>query len=316
MSGRVWTPEQIPGLWRSVAVVTGANSGIGWHTALELARHGARVVLACRDTARGEEALSRIRVAVPEADVRLGQLDLADLASVRAFAAQLLDEEPGLDILVNNAGVMALPQRQVSVDGFEMQLAVNHLGHFALTGLLLPALLAPAAGPARVVSVSSMAHRGGRIDLDDLQSERSYRPWTAYSQSKLANLLFAQELHRRAGGAVVSVAAHPGLAATELVSNGPAVGASGAVGRVRARVMHAMTGLAAQPAQAGAWPSLYAATMPDVQGAEYFGPARFGGWRGPPARATATASAYDGAVAADLWRVSQDLTSVSYEGLG
>jgi NAD(P)-dependent dehydrogenase (short-subunit alcohol dehydrogenase family) len=316
MSGRAWTPDQIPGLWRGVAVVTGANSGIGWHTALELARHGARVVLACRDVARGEGALSRIRAAVPEADVRLRQLDLADLASVRTFADQLLDEEPGLDILVNNAGVMAVPQRRISADGFEMQLAVNHLGHFALTGLLLPALLAPAAGPARVVSVSSMVHRRGRIDLADLQGERSYQPWTAYAQSKLANLLFAQELHRRAGGAVISVAAHPGWAATELVSNGPVVGAPGAVGRARARVMTAMTGLAAQPAAAGAWPSLYAATMPDVRGGEYFGPDRFGGWRGHPVRATATDSAYDVDVAAALWRASQELTSVSYEDLG
>ncbi len=319
MTRRRWTPDRIPDLSGKVAAVTGANSGIGWHTALELARHGARVVLACRDTARGEGALSRIRAAVPDADLRLRRLDLADLSSVRSFAGQLLDEEPSLDVLVNNAGVMALPDRRVSVDGFEMQLAVNHLGHFALTGLLLPALLAPGAragtDPARVVAVSSLAHRSGRIDLDDLQGERSYRPWPAYSQSKLANLLFAQELHRRTGGAVVSVAAHPGLAATELVSNGPAVGAVGAVGRARARVVNAVTGVLAQSAAAGARPSLYAATMRDVRGAEYFGPDRLGGSRGHPVRVTAAAAAYDLDVAAALWRASEELTSVTYGGI-
>ena len=209
-----------------------------------------------------------------------------------------------MDILVNNAGVMAPSKRQVSADGHELQLATNHLGHFALTGLLLPALAA-----ARVVTVTSPAHRMGRIDFDDLDSERSYKPWRAYGQSKLANLLFTMQLQRvadRAGLDLVSVAAHPGWAATELVRNGPA--GSG----WRGRLMSAGSGLLGQPAAHGAWPLLYAATEPDVRGAEFFGPGAWGGWRGHPTRITAMAAAYDPDLAAALWQRSVEVTGVDF----
>ena len=310
MSSDGWTPAQMPDLSGRVAVVTGANVGLGLHTSIELARHGAHVVMTARDPRRGDEALGQVRVQAPGTSVELARLDLADLASVRAFADTTLGAHGRIDILVNNAGVMALPTRQVSVDGFEMQLATNHLGHFALTGLLLPALL---AGSSRVVTVSSNAHRAGRIDLDDLQSERRYSPWPAYSQSKLANLLFTMELQRRAdraGADITSVGAHPGLSATNLTLSGPGAGRP-----LVGRIADAVAKVFGQSAQLGAWPSLYAATMPDVRGAEYFGPNAFGGWRGHPERTTAKPAAYDPDVAAQLWARSAELTGVAYESL-
>ncbi|HEX8497727.1 MAG TPA: oxidoreductase [Actinomycetales bacterium] len=310
MSSERWTPDRIPDLHGRTALVTGANSGIGLHTAMELARHGAHVVMTARDPHRGDEALGQVRVQVPGASVELVRLDLAELASVRTAAAQVLAAHPRLEVLVDNAGVMALPKRILSADGFEMQMATNHLGHFALTGLLLPALV---AGSARVVSVSSNAHRMGRLNLDDLNSERGYSPWPAYGQSKLANLLFTMELQRRADRAALdltAVAAHPGLAATNLVLAGPGHG-RGPLGRIA----DAATRLVGQPAQMGAWPSLYAATMPDVQGTEYFGPHAFGGWRGYPERTTAAPAAYDPDVAAALWQRSVELTGVGFDAL-
>lgn len=302
-----WTPAQMPDLSGRTAVVTGANSGLGLHVSIELARRGAAVVLACRDQQRGDEALGHVRAQARGADVEMRRLDLADLASVRDFAEDLLAARPGLDLLVNNAGLMALPRRRASADGFELQLATNHLGHFALTGLLLPALLAQ---PSRVVTVSSNAHKMGSINLADLNSEKRYSAWGAYGQSKLANLLFTMQLQRladQAGADLVSVAAHPGLSATKLVSNGPAAG------KLLGRAMDAVTRLVAQPAEAGAWPSLYAASMPDVRGAEYFGPSWPGGWRGYPRRTTANGSAYDPDVAVALWQRSTELTGVTYD---
>ena len=310
MSSDGWTPAQMPDLSGRVAVVTGANVGLGLHTSIELARHGAHVVMTARDPRRGDEALGQVRVQAPGTSVELARLDLADLASVRAFADTTLGTHGRIDILVNNAGVMALPTRRVSADGFEMQLATNHLGHFALTGLLLPALL---AGSSRVVTVSSNAHRAGRIDLDDLQSERRYSPWPAYSQSKLANLLFTMELQRRAdraGADITSVGAHPGLSATNLTLSGPGAGRP-----LVGRIADAVAKVFGQSAQLGAWPSLYAATMPDVRGAEYFGPNAFGGWRGHPERTTAKPPAYDPDIAAQLWARSAELTGVAYEAL-
>src|SRR5271167_2998976 len=221
-----WTTDDIPPLAGRIAVVTGANSGLGFETALALARAGARVVLACRDEAKGGDALDRIRQAVPAADVRLDRLDLADLASVREFAADFSAGHGGLDLLLNNAGVMAIPRRETA-DGFEMQFGTNHLGHFALTGLLLDRLLARPG--ARVVTVSSTAAMIGRIRFDDLQGSRRYGKWTAYGQAKLANQLFALELDRRAtdcGVDLVSVAAHPGYAATNLQAVGPRMSGS------------------------------------------------------------------------------------------
>ncbi len=306
-----WTPDDMPDLTGRTAVVTGANSGIGLHTARELARHGAHVVLACRSPERGEQALQRVAATAAGPAPRLGLLDLASLASVRAFAADVRESEGGVDVLVNNAGVMALPLRRTA-DGFEMQLGTNHLGHFALTGLLLPALLARPG--ARVVTVSSTMHKTGKIDFDDLGSERSYGKWTAYGQSKLANLLFALELDRRARAAGVdltSVAAHPGYAATNLQTSGPRMAGN--------RVMEALSGLAnllvAQSDEAGAWPSLCAATAPDVRGGEYFGPDRLFESRGHPTRVRPSSAARDEATARRLWEVSTELTGVPYDAL-
>ncbi len=298
-----WTAEDIPDQTGRRVVVTGANSGLGLAVARELARAGAAVVLACRDRARGEAAIAGIRTELPGAAVELGILDLADLGSVRAFAETFGGDR--LDLLVNNAGVMATPYRR-TVDGFELQLATNHLGHFALTGLLLDRLVAAPA--ARVVSVSSLLHRSGRIDFDDLQSERSYRPWRAYSQSKLANLLFAFELDRRsraAGVGLASVAAHPGYAATSLQANGPR--------RPIERVALAVGKLLlAQGAAGGALPILRAACDPDLPSAAFIGPDGPGERRGHPRVVAPSPAALDPEAAARLWRVSSELTGVSY----
>jgi NAD(P)-dependent dehydrogenase (short-subunit alcohol dehydrogenase family) len=299
-----WSTAAIPDQTGRVAVVTGANSGIGLHTALELARAGARVVMACRDEGRARAAHDRIMREVPMAEVETRRLDLAQLASVRAFAYAW---EGPLDLLVNNAGVMAPPFRLTS-DGFELQLGTNHLGHFALTGLLLP-LFADREG-ARVVTVSSLAHRMGRIDFDDLQSERAYRKWTAYAQSKLANLLFTFELDRRlTGHPVIAVGAHPGIASTNLQVAGPRMQGS----RFGAAVIKVGTLAVSQSAAHGAWPSLYATTAPDVRGGEYFGPRKLGETRGSPRRVGTADAAKDPEAAARLWEVSEQLTGVTYE---
>jgi NAD(P)-dependent dehydrogenase (short-subunit alcohol dehydrogenase family) len=300
-----WTADEIPDQSGRRAVVTGANSGLGLQIARQLAHHGAAVTLAVRDTARGEEAADRIRADAPQAALEVARLDLADLASVREFAAGW---SGALDLLVNNAGVMALPRR-TTADGFEMQLGTNHLGHFALTGLLLPALLERPG--ARVVTMSSGAHQMGRIRFDNLQGERHYQRWLAYGQSKLANLLFAFELARRAAMAdrdLTSVAAHPGYAATNLQSQGARMDGS----RAKAFVAELGNRLFAQSDAQGALPALYAATMPDVAGGEYFGPDGIGGSRGYPTRAQTTKAARDPDLAARLWDVSEELTGVTY----
>jgi len=304
-----WTAEQIPDQGGRTVLVTGANSGLGFHTALQLARHGACVLMSARDSARGEQALAKLRAAEPDAEVELLPLDLADLSSVRAAAAGVATRCERLDLLVNNAGVMAIPYRQ-TLDGFELQLGTNHLGHFALTGLLLPLLQAAPAG--RVVTVSSGAHRMvGGINFDDLQGTRGYQKWNAYGQSKLANLLFAAELDRRArasGSSLISVAAHPGYAATNLQHVGPQMDGS----RLRTALMALANRTVAQSDAAGALPSLYAATMPDVVGGEYFGPDRFREMRGHPVRVGRSAAAQDAPAAARLWAVSEELTGVAY----
>jgi len=311
MSMARWTAADIPDLSDRGAVVTGANSGLGFQTALELARHGARVMMACRDQGRGAQAVDRVRALAPGAEVELGLLDLADLASVRRFTGELGDRREGLDLLVNNAGVMAIPHRRTA-DGFEMQLGTNHLGHFALTGLLWP-LLAARPG-ARVVTISSIAHRAGWISFGNLQRERRYERWTAYGQAKLANLLFAFEVQRRADAAdvdLLSMAAHPGYAATNLQAVGPQM--SGA--RLSARLFDAANRVFAQPGAQGALPSLYAATSPDARGGAYYGPDGFGEVRGYPTRVKAARRAYDERTARRLWQVSEDLTGVRYDSL-
>ncbi|REE95130.1 oxidoreductase [Thermomonospora umbrina] len=300
MGGR--RAPDIPDLTGRRAVVTGANSGIGLHTALALARAGASVVLACRSAERGGAALARIRATAPDADVALASLDLADLSSVRAFA----NEHGGdpLDILINNAGVMALPRR-TTADGFEMQFGTNHLGHFALTGLLLPALLAAPA--PRVVTVTSLLAWAGRIHFDDLQGTRRYRRWRAYNQSKLANLLFAKELDRRVSG-LTSTAAHPGYAATNLQTTGPRMAGS----RINERLMTAANRVVAQSDAAGALPSLYAATAPNVHGGACYGPRGPFQQRGLPTRVRTSPTASDPDLARRLWDVSTTLTGVAY----
>lgn len=303
-----WTDAQIPDLSGRTAVVTGANSGLGWQTARQLAAHGARVRLACRDRARGEDAVRRLHELLPGAELSLGLLDLADLASVRAFVAELLATDDRLDLLINNAGVMAIPQRRTA-DGFEMQIGTNHLGHFALTGLLLPALLATPG--ARVVTVSSTVHRLGRIDARDPLGARRYRRWTAYGRSKLANLLFAFELDRRlrrAGEDLVSAAAHPGFAATNLQTAGARMRGN----RVEEVVMRLGNALFAQSDAAGAWPSLYAATHPDVVGGMFIGPTGPAESRGYPGPVTAARAARDEHTAARLWTRSEEVTKVTF----
>ncbi|MFF3862859.1 oxidoreductase [Streptomyces sp. NPDC002209] len=302
-----WTAENIPDQSGRTAVVTGANSGIGYVAARELARHGAHVVLACRSAARGRAAVVRLRAEVPGAEVEFVPLDLADLGSVREFAKAFGQRRPSLDLLVNNAGVMALPFGRTA-DGFETQFGVNHLGHFALTGLLLPQLMAAAPG-ARIVTVSSGFHALGDIDLDDLNSEHRYRRWIAYGRSKTANLLFTHELARRldaVGSGIVAAAAHPGYASTNLH-----VGASRQEGhRPMFRLMGLGAAVLAQSAASGALPTLYAATAPGVRPDAFHGPRL--GWRGAPARSWRAKWTLDDASGERLWAASEKLTSVPY----
>ena len=303
-----WSPRDIPDLTGRTALVTGANSGIGYETAMELAAHGAYVVLACRDQGKGRAAADRIET-LAQGSVALLTLDLASQSSVRRAAARFREEQDRLDLLVNNAGVMAVA-RGVTEDGFERQLATNHLGHFALTGLLADLLLTTAG--SRVVTVSSQLHRVGSIDFDDLNGERRYGRWTAYGQSKLANLLFAFELDRRlrrAGATTISVAAHPGWARTNLVGNGPVAGRSA----VRVRMGQLSGRLAGQSATSGALPVLYAATSPDVEGGAYYGPAGPGQLFGPPTTVSAGGAAHRLEDAARLWAVSEELTGVVFD---
>jgi NAD(P)-dependent dehydrogenase (short-subunit alcohol dehydrogenase family) len=298
-----WNLAQMPSQLGKVAVVTGANSGIGYYTALELARAGAEVILACRSEAKGQAAVASIQAAAPGANLRFEALDLASLASVRAFAERVKAAHGMLDLLINNAGVMALPQRQVTEDAFEMQIGVNFLGHFALTALLLPALTkAPAP---RAVQLSSIAHKTGRINLTDLQAERAYKPWTVYQQSKLATLMFAFELQRRsdAGGwGLRSLAAHPGVAPTELMANGP--GNGGPMGFA----MKFFSPIFTHPAAEGALPTLLAATAPDAAPGGYYGPQKFMEMKGPPGQAKIASQALDKTVAAALWDAAETLT--------
>lgn len=307
-----WTAEDIPDQTGRTAVVTGANSGLGYVTARELGRHGARVILACRDRTRGEQAATRLRSEAPGSDAVVRQVDMADLASIRSFADAVCSSYPSLDLLVNNAGVMAVPQRRETADGFELQLGTNHLGHFALTGLLLP-LLIDRPG-ARVVTVSSTAHKPGRIDFADLQRDHHYSPWPAYFQSKLANLLFAYELQRRLSAIdapAISVAAHPGYANTNLVAAGPAHGA----GRLKHIVFGVPGKLIGQSDERGALPQLYAATAPGVHGGEYYGPNGIAEQRGYPKRVDSTSTSKNPELAAQLWTVSEELTGVRFDAL-
>ena len=295
-----WTAADIPDLTERCAFVTGANSGIGLETARVLAARGARVLLGCRDDRRAQEAARVIRSTVPDARLDIVPIDLASLASVRVAAAQVVTQEPRLDLLVNNAGVMALP-RQKTADGFEMQFGVNHLGHFALTGLLLELLLATPA--SRVVTVSSTAHRIGRVDFDNLQGERTYGRWRQYGLSKVANLLFTYELQRRLSRAhaeTIAVACHPGIADTALGRD------AGPLMKLGGPLMRRFT----QPPAAGALPTLRAATDPGVRGGQFYGPEHNS--HGAPIETRSSAYSHDTVVARRLWSVSEALTTVTY----
>ncbi|MFZ2359653.1 MAG: oxidoreductase [Anaerolineae bacterium] len=304
-----WLEKNIPNLSGKTALITGTNSGIGYEAARLLAMRGAHVALAVRNTAKGGKAAREIRSAVPQADLAVMDLDLASLASIRSFAALFMAGHGRLDLLINNAGVMALPRRETA-DGFEMQFGTNHLGHFALTGLLLP-MLQKTAG-ARVVTVSSGLHRTGQINFDDLQGERSYSKWGAYGQSKLANLLFTYELQRRltaAGSSVKSVAAHPGYAATNLQYGGSDRSDSS----LQTRLMHVLNKVIAQSAEMGALPTVYAAAAPAVQGGDYIGPKGPAEQRGWPTKVQSNDRSHDLETAARLWTVSEELTGVVYD---
>ncbi|HZR37395.1 MAG TPA: oxidoreductase [Nevskia sp.] len=305
-----WTPADMPSLKGRIAVVTGANSGLGLHTAAGLAQAGAEVVMACRNPDKAARALAEVRAQAPGAKVEVMPLDLADLASVRAFAAAFKARYPRLDILCNNAGVMAVPYAKTK-DGFEMQVGTNHLGHFALTGLLLDAL--KAAPAARVISVASQAHRWTRaMDLDDPFFERKpYQRWDAYGKSKLANLLFMFELDRRlrqAGAPVIAAAAHPGYSDTNLQYVAPQLEKSA----FSSLMMKVGNAILAQPAAMGALPTLYAASMADVAGGDYIGPDGFQQMRGYPTKVGCRALARNQDLQGRWWALSEKLTGVQY----
>ena len=298
-----WTAADMPNQNGRVAVVTGSNTGLGFDTARMLAEHGASVVLAVRDVEKGKQAAARIAETAPGAEVSVQRLDLGSLASVREAAAELKAAHPTIDLLINNAGVM-YPPRQLTPDGFELAFGTNHLGHFALTGLLLPTML-PVPG-SRIVTVSSIGHRiRAKIHFDDLQFERSFDRVKAYGQSKLANLLFTYELQRRLAprGTTVALAAHPGGSNTELIRNSP---------RWARAIAVPLAPIVAQSAARGALPTLRAATDPGALGGQYYGPDGFGEMRGNPKVVSSSAQSHDVTIQRRLWTVSEELTGVTY----
>jgi NAD(P)-dependent dehydrogenase (short-subunit alcohol dehydrogenase family) len=299
--GATWTEADIPDQTGRVALVTGANSGIGFEAARALAEHGSTVLLGCRNPAKAADALARIRAAAPGATVEILPLDLADLSSVLVAADEIAARFDRLDLLINNAGVMALP-KQFTADGFEMQFGTNHLGHFALTGHLLPLLLS--TPDSRVVNVSSNGHRMGRIFFGDLRGDRSYRRWLRYGQSKVANLLFTYELDRRlhaAGAGTMALACHPGGSATDLARDAGLL----------MRLAQPGANLVMQSAAMGALPTLRAAVDPAAKSGEYYGPDGFGEMRGHPKRVDSNGYSKRTDIAQQLWAVSEELTGVT-----
>ncbi|ESQ82021.1 hypothetical protein AEAC466_19070 [Asticcacaulis sp. AC466] len=301
-----WMASDMPQQRGRLAIVTGTG-GLGFEDALALARAGAEVIIAGRNPQKGVEAVARIHASVPSAQIRYETLDLASLASVAAFARRLHDQTDKVDILINNAGVMVPPKRQETEDGFEMQIGTNYLGHFALTGQLMPLLR---TGGGRVVTLSSIAARQGKIDFDDLNARQTYRPMPVYCQSKLACLMFAIELHRRSvaeSWGVTSIAAHPGIARTELLHNAP--GRGSAMGLIRSLLWFLF-----QPVWQGALPTLFAATSPAARSGAYYGPDSLGETRGYPTLAKVPPQGLDLAAAARLWDMSEALTGTSFQG--
>jgi NAD(P)-dependent dehydrogenase (short-subunit alcohol dehydrogenase family) len=303
-----WTPTAMAPQTGRTILITGANSGIGYQAAREFARKGAQVLLGVRDVGKGEAARGRILAETPQAQVTVVPLDMASLASIRTFAGDFVASGSRLDVLVNNAGVMALPKREQTPDGFERQFGTNHLGHFALTGLLMPALLR--AETPRVVTVASLAHRNGKMEWDNLQSEKSYTAWGAYNNSKLANILFARELDRKAREAhskLLSVAVHPGISVTNIAGPGS---------DVKSRFMRLFGRFMFQSDEMGALPTLYAATAPEVEGGQYIGPGGRGEIGGYPKVVQPKPQALNEADGRRLWQVSEELTGVVYPALG
>jgi len=305
MTSKKWTTADIPNQTGRTAVITGANTGLGFETAAALAKHGAHVVLAVRNLDKGQQAADRIIASTPNASISVQRLDLGSLASIRVAASEMRENFPRIDMLINNAGVMWTP-KSTTQDGFELQFGTNHLGHFALTGLLLEHMMK--TPDSRVVTVSSTAHRLGRatIHFDDLQSEKKYSRVGAYGQSKLANLLFAYELQRRLAGkgSTISVAAHPGGASTELARNSNPI--------VKALFDRLIVPLFAQDAAQGALPSLRAATDPQVTGGQYYGPDGISGLRGYPKIVESSAQSYDPEMQRRLWNISEKLSGITY----
>jgi NAD(P)-dependent dehydrogenase (short-subunit alcohol dehydrogenase family) len=313
--GTPWTLADIPSQAGKRILVTGANSGIGYYAALTLARKGGHVILACRDRRKGEAALARLTTEAPGTGSELAILDLASLASVREFAARVLDGGQPIDVLINNAGVMAPPKRRATVDGFELQFGTNVVGHFALTGLLLPALQQAATQSSeapRIVTIASIAHKRGGMNFDDLQYRQNYGPMKSYQQSKLANLMLALEMDRRLraeGSTILSVAAHPGVANTNLFQTGERSAIENAARKVMGHLIGGFLNTEAE----GALPTLYAATFSGVNGGGYYGPQGFqemcGDEIGP---AKIAAQAKDEAAAGRLWSVCEELSGVKF----
>lgn len=303
---RNWTAADIPSQKGLSVVITGTG-GIGYETALAMTRAGADVIMAGRNKEKGEEAIRKIKNMNPTGNICFEKLDLADLASIEAFGERIKTQRKRLDILINNAAVMNPPQRKVTKDGFELQMGTNYLGHFALTAHLLPLLLK--GNKPRVVTMSSIAHRQGVINFDNLQSEQSYIPMVAYSQSKLACMMFAFELQRQSdasGWGISSMGAHPGISRTELIPNGAGKNSPAGIAR------RLFGPVFFQPAAHGAWPSLYAATAKEAAGGAYYGPSRMNEMRGYPTVAKIAPQAKDIEVASKLWEVSEKLTNVKF----
>ena len=308
MAKSTWSTDDIGDLTGVVALVTGANSGIGYETAGALAEHGAHVVLACRDMTRAQRAYDKLEGETERSSMEILELDLSDLYSVRRAAEQFLAEHARLDLLINNAGVMGTPYRQTA-DGFELQMATNHIGHFALTGLLLDRLVT--SEPSRVVTVSSRLHHLGRINLGDVAGTRPGNTWAAYGRSKLANLLFTAELSRRLGAAgsrTMALAAHPGSTRSNLAGSGAALGES----RLRTGLARRVGRHLGQPTATGALPTLFAATAKEAENGQFIGPSRLFEMYGPPAVVRPGRRARDAATASRLWEASEEMTGVHY----
>jgi len=302
-----WTAEQIPDLTGKTVIVTGANSGLGFEATKKFAEKNAEVVMACRTLKKAEKARREIKEELEDPNLELMEIDLADLESVEVFAESFRENHESLEILCNNAGLMAIPRRE-TVDGFEMQLGVNHLGHFALTGHLIDMLI---ESKGRIVNQSSMAHEGSEIDFDDLMSEKSYSKWGAYGQSKLANLLFTYELDRKldeADADVEAVACHPGVSDTNLFRKGPEMTDS----KIKQKIQGIFSHVIGQSAEKGALPMIYAATE-DLEGGEYIGPSGFRNMRGLPEKQESSDASHNKRSQEKLWYKSEELTSVEYE---